>query len=104
MIALNSPDALKESFKTTLLELECDQTENTIKILNQINGVEEITPHGVLLHISVIDKKVKKEIRNTLLKNKIHLQRLEEILPTLEDIFISMVNSQDNKKTLEGIQ
>jgi ABC-2 type transport system ATP-binding protein len=104
MIALDSPDTLKENFKTTLLELECDQTENAVSVLNQINGVEEITLHGVLLHISVMDKNVIKEIRNTLLKNKIHLQRLEEILPSLEDIFISMVTNQDNKKALEGIQ
>ncbi len=104
MIALDNPDALKERLKTTLLELECDQTENAVKVLNQINGVEEITLHGVLLHISVSDKKIKKEIRTALLKNNIHLQRLEEILPSLEDVFINMVASQDREKAHEGIQ
>lgn len=99
MIALDNPDALKENLKTTLLELECDQTENAVNVLNQINGVEEITLYGVLLHISVLDKNIKKEIRTALLKNNIHLQRLEEILPSLEDVFISMVASQDRKKS-----
>ena len=102
MIALDNPDALKEKLKTTLLELECDHIENAIKVLNQINGVEEITLHGVLLHVSVTDKNMKKEIRAKLISN--HVQRLEEILPSLEDVFINMVASQDRERIREGIK
>jgi ABC-2 type transport system ATP-binding protein len=103
MIALDNPDALKENLNITLLELDCDQPNKAIEILKPMGSVEEITLYGILLHISVTDKNIKKEIRNALLKNHIHVQRLEEILPSLEDVFINMVANQEHEKTRERI-
>jgi ABC-2 type transport system ATP-binding protein len=99
MIALDNPDALKEQLKTTLLELDCDQPSHAIEVLKKIDGIEEITQYGVLLHITVADKRIGRSIQTTLAKSQIKVHRLDEILPSLEDIFINMVDRQESKET-----
>lgn len=98
MIALDSPDRLKEQFNRTLLELECDDPGKAIQLLQAHRSIDEITLHGVLLHIAVEPGTSPKVIRELLNRKQIKINRLEEILPSLEDVFINMISKQEQKK------
>jgi ABC-2 type transport system ATP-binding protein len=98
MIALDSPDALKQQFKQKLLELDCDQPGKAMQVLQKKKGIGEITLHGVLLHLALQPGTSYKQLRDLLTRSKIKVNRLEEILPSLEDVFINLVSRQEKEK------
>jgi ABC-2 type transport system ATP-binding protein len=102
MIALDSPDHLKEQIKQTLLELDCVDPGAALQVLQKDKRIDEITLHGVLLHISVPAKISPKQMRELLEKKKIKINRLEAILPSLEDVFINMVAKQEQHKPVSS--
>lgn len=95
MIALDSPDHLKKQVHQTLLELDCENPGYALQILQKSRKISEITQHGVWLHLSIQPGATRKVIRELLESRKIKINRLEEILPSLEDVFISMVAGQE---------
>jgi ABC-2 type transport system ATP-binding protein len=98
MIALDNPDRLKEQINTKLLELDCSQPSQAMRVLQSQKSIGEITLHGVLLHIALQPGTTRKEIRELLTREEIKINRLEEILPSLEDVFINMVSKQEQEK------
>ena len=92
MIALASPDTLREKFPGRLILVECDRPSEADEILRGFPGVLETSLHGVLLHVSVQDNFRTQKIEAKLSSSGINVQRVEEILPSLEDVFINLVN------------
>ena len=94
LIALDDPDSLRESLEGTLLEIECDRPNKALDITLDIDGVEEAALHGVLLHVLVSTPAVEKQVKTALNKIKINVQRVEPVLPSLEDVFVSMIEEE----------
>jgi len=95
LIAKGDPDSLKEKLPGTLLEIECEAPSQAINLLQEIPGVIDAAFHGILIHILVENKSLQSNLRKTLQKNAITVQHIEPILPSLEDVFVSMVEGED---------
>jgi ABC-2 type transport system ATP-binding protein len=94
LLALDTPDALKDRLPGFLLEVDCDQPGPAEAVVAVLPGVQEVTAHGVLLHIAVDDESVQPRIAKALTAAQINVQRIEHILPSLEDVFISTVDAE----------
>ncbi|MBN1137360.1 MAG: DUF4162 domain-containing protein, partial [Anaerolineae bacterium] len=94
LLALDTPDALKDGMAGLLLEVDCDQPGPAEEVVSALPGVQEVTPHGILLHVAVTDESVQPRIAESLTAAQIPIQRIEPILPSLEDVFISMVDAE----------
>jgi len=94
LIALSDPDALKEEMEGVLFEIECENPGRADVIFREMPGVLEVTLHGVLLHVTVEKKQLERQLKKELIKADIKTTRLEQVLPSLEDVFISMVEEQ----------
>lgn len=95
LIAQNDPDSLKEDMPGTLLEIECDNPGQAIDLLLGIPGVTDAAFHGILLHVTVEDEALQGRLREALEENGVTVQRIERVLPSLEDVFVGMVDAEN---------
>jgi ABC-2 type transport system ATP-binding protein len=91
MIALASPDTLKDSMPGVLVQITCDQPLRAQEISDQIPGVMDAAIHGVRLHVTLKDEKQVNNLTSALQTAGIQVTEIETILPSLEDVFINMV-------------
>ncbi len=93
LIANASPDELKDELPGILFQLECDKPVEAESVLDGLAEVVDSSLHGVLVHVVVRNKKDQSKVITLLEKNGILVERMEEIEPSLEDVFITMVES-----------
>ena len=103
LIALNDPDSLKEAMNGILFEIDCDEPAHAEQLLKKRDNIQDVAAHGVLLHVLVKDENDKMMLENVLQENGINITRIERILPSLEDVFVSLVNQENRMHVRAGI-
>ena len=95
MVALGTPGELKrDSMKGELLLVECEPLGPAVEALQSAPGVLDAAVFGNALHLVVRDAAAAEpEIRSYLAGHGVSLSRIERILPTLEDVFVSLTTS-----------
>lgn len=101
LIAIASPDTLREQMPTTLFQIDCEQPAEAERLLRPLSEVLEVSMHGALLHVMTNSAKAKERLAATLEQGSIAVHHLEAIQPSLEDIFIYLVNSR-NRRTSQA--
>ncbi|MCU7511994.1 MAG: ABC transporter ATP-binding protein [Ignavibacteria bacterium] len=94
LIAEGSSKELKTNYlSNTILEIECERTVQAMEILEKEDFVDEVSIFGNNMHIAVNSKYTgEDEIRRILgEKNSIPVKRIDRIVPTLEDVFIHLL-------------
>ncbi|HEX2963235.1 MAG TPA: ABC transporter ATP-binding protein [Ignavibacteriales bacterium] len=94
LIAEGSSKELKTNYlSNTILEIECERTVQAMEILEKEDFVDEVSIFGNNMHIAVNSKYTgEDEIRQILgEKNSIPVKRIDRIVPTLEDVFIHLL-------------
>ena len=91
LIALASPDELKARMPGTLLQVDCANPAQAESILEALPGVIDAAVHGAQLHVVLESPGKEKKIRRALTSAGIKIRHAEEIQPSLEDVFISLV-------------
>ncbi len=100
IIASGTSKELKTNYlKNTILEINCEKVVAAMEILEKESFVEEVSIFGNHIHISVNDKyQGKEQIQNILTdQNSIKIKSIDKIVPTLEDVFIHLLET-DNPK------
>jgi len=100
IIAKGSPSELKKlKAWGVLVELECKPVAQAFEILKGCPGCSDIGFSGMHLHLRV-DSLEKGEfvIRALLDKHNINLKRIQEVTPSLEDVFVSLIEEEEKKK------
>jgi ABC-2 type transport system ATP-binding protein len=98
LIALSDPDSLRESVIGVLFEVDCQEPSRAESVLKDLPIVQDVATHGVLLHVQVASEKQRTELEQTLHSNGIVVERIERVLPSLEDIFVSLVNQENRQR------
>ncbi len=96
IIAEGTPKDLKTNYlKNTILEIECDNVVEAMEILEKESFVDETSIFGNQIHLIVNDKYENEDhIKNVLSRNSISVKRIDEIIPTLEDVFIHLLEKK----------
>ena len=99
IIASGSSKELKTKYLTnTILEVECDRVVDALEIFSTKSWVEETSIFGNYIHLSVHDEISGKElIMKTAAESQINIIRIDKIVPTLEDVFIYLLEKDTNK-------
>ena len=92
MIALASPDRLRDELPGTLIQMECDRPNQAKALLDDLPGVFEASVHGALMHVSLESLEGQAEVERSLAQAGIRVNQIESIQPSLEDVFIYMVD------------
>jgi ABC-2 type transport system ATP-binding protein len=99
IVAEGSPTELKENvLKSPTLEVSCPRCIEALKCLQAEPWVQETAVFGSSLHVqpqpSVEPEAARERIRSVLADRGIEVQRIERILPSLEDVFIRLIERQ----------
>ncbi|MDP2884993.1 MAG: ABC transporter ATP-binding protein [Ignavibacteria bacterium] len=96
IIAGGSPKQLKEEhIKTPILEVQCSNVIDALALLEEQAWVIETSVFGTYMHVSVSDeKKARRDIRRILNQRDIQVDNIERITPSLEDVFIFLLDQE----------
>lgn len=99
VIALGTPEHLKKDLDGHgLLRLDTSATLETMRALEEVPGVVESAVFGGGLHVVVDDPEtVMERIRSKLQSANIEITRLEKIVPSLEDVFVALIEAEERK-------
>jgi ABC-2 type transport system ATP-binding protein len=107
MIALASPDRLRDELPGILVQMDCDRPNQAKTVLGELPGVIEASVHGALMHISLESLDRQAEVEQALALAGIRVNQIETIQPSLEDVFIYMVDKSraedsEAQKSVQG--
>ena len=97
VIALGTPADLRADLSThTLIQLETSAPLDTMRALENVPGIGDVAVFGGGLHVSVNEpESAINEIRNRLRAKAIDIHTLEKILPSLEDVFVALIETEE---------
>jgi len=100
VIALGSPQELKHELRSRqLLELISADFFESMNVVEKLPGVLDVAVFGGGLHIAVEDEAAATpRIREALDKRGIKIERLEAIAPSMEDVFVAMIEAADKEQ------
>ena len=93
IVAAGSPGELKRTYiRNPILEVECDRVVDAMELLQSEDWVIETSIFGAYLHVSVADETEGRErVKAALASAGIEVRRMDRIMPSLEDVFISRI-------------
>jgi ABC-2 type transport system ATP-binding protein len=96
IIAGGTPEELKtKSLKSPVFEVETDRVIDAMAALDEDKRVSETSVFGSFLHVSITkEQDAKAVISGVLQKKGISASRIEPIVPSLEDVFIHLIDEQ----------
>jgi len=99
IIALGAPNELKQQLGSYgLLHLDSSDLLESMHALEGEPGVRDVAVFGGGLHVTVEDSNTAiPGIRQALGRKGVEVRRLEAIPPSLEDVFVAMIEAQEHK-------
>ena len=97
LIAIGTPEELKtQLMQDQVLNLQCERPQDAIEMLEAITAVKEVALFGSGLHVVVHNAATAShDIREALLAADVRVDRIESINPSMEDVFVSLVEARD---------
>ena len=97
IIAIGTPEVLKrELMQEEVLEVQCERPQDVMAEVEKIPGVKEAALFGKGLHVVVeAAEPATRAISSLLTQLGFPLVRVEKIVPSLEDVFVSLIEARD---------
>jgi ABC-2 type transport system ATP-binding protein len=89
----DNPDTIKRSLGLPMVEMWSDDARSALNIIKDVDGVRGVSLYGNKLHVALVRTDLIDDIILLLKLSNISIQGHRLILPSIEDIFISRVES-----------
>jgi ABC-2 type transport system ATP-binding protein len=99
VIALGTPAELKAGLTAhSLLNLDSSDPLDTMRALEGLTGVHDVAVFGGGLHVTVDDvDATSARMRERLAARGIEVRKLEQIQPSMEDVFVALIEAEERK-------
>lgn len=94
ILIADNPPAVKNSFGYPMIELWLENSRDAIDMVRGIDGVRSVSIYGDRLHVALSNTDVSSGLIARLKESSIKINSLREIVPSIEDIFISRVEGK----------
>lgn len=100
IVALGTPSEMKRSsMKGDLLLVECEPLGPALDVLRSAPGVLDVAVFGTALHLVVENATtVAPQLQHFLHEHEVRLNHVEEIRPSLEDVFVSLTTENQSRR------
>jgi len=97
MIACGTPGVLKHQLmQDKVLEIVCDRPQDAMEVVARVGGIKEVALFGRGLHaVAMPDGAEPGAVRAALEAQGFPTRRVERITPSLEDVFVSLIEARD---------
>lgn len=100
LIAVGTPELLKRQLmQEDILDVLCERPQDAMGEIEKLQAVVEVALFGRGLHVVAKNGDVAaKSIRRLLSQKSFHVTRVEKIVPSLEDVFVSLIEARDRQE------
>ncbi|WFA08587.1 ABC transporter ATP-binding protein [Tissierella sp. Yu-01] len=99
LLTLATPNNMKDStINGDIIEIKVDDTLRTIETLKTKEKVKEASVYGTGVHALIDPSLPLDELQEHLVKNEIKLINMKKVRPSLEDVFVFLVNDANRKQ------
>jgi ABC-2 type transport system ATP-binding protein len=100
LISIGSPTELKHGLdRYSIFEVQSSNPVDAMELLRRQPWVAETSIFGSAFHVSTLDEPdAQKKIYGLLMNERITADRIEQIIPSLEDVFINRIAEEDARK------
>lgn len=104
VIALGTPEELKHDIAgSALFALEASDLFESLRALEGRPGILDVAVFGGGLHVTVENEdRGRGAIEETLSSARITILRLERIRPSMEDVFVGLIEAEERKQVTNG--
>ena len=103
LVSIGTPEAMKSGRREDILEVQCSRPHEAMDLVAAIPGVKEVALFGSGLHVSTDSATgLENPIQAVLTENGFSLDRIEKIPPTMEDVFVSLIETRDQAGKNQG--
>ncbi len=97
LTAMGTPDELKtQLMQDHVLEIQCERPQDAMGEVETVEGIKEVALFGKGLHaVAVNGETAATAVRSRLVKRGYRVARIERIIPSLEDVFVSLIEARD---------
>jgi ABC-2 type transport system ATP-binding protein len=97
LIAEGTPETLKTRFmQEDVLELACERPQDAMEEIRQLEGIKEVALFGRNLHVVAENgEAAARAVKERLRAAGFGLERVEKIPPSMEDVFVSLIEARD---------
>ncbi len=97
LVAEGGAKELKEKYiKHRIFEIECEPVIEGLEILEKQNFTEDVAIFGNAIHVSVNSAfENNDQLINSLAGSSVKVKRIQQIIPTLEDVFIHLLENKE---------
>jgi ABC-2 type transport system ATP-binding protein len=101
LISIGSPTELKHGLdRYSIFEVRCSNPVDAMELLRTQPWIAETSIFGSSFHASTLDEPdARTKIQRLLAKEHISTGRIEQIIPSLEDVFIHRIAEEDTRTT-----
>ena len=105
IVALDTPLNLKNNaMQDVLFEIECSEVMRGLEVLRQLPMVRDVALYGIYLHVVVEEERLASAIEKALTEKAIRVQRMNRIVPSLEDVFVFLVEKEERNRQRAGLK
>ena len=98
ILSIDTPKNMREKIiKGDILKLKADDTLRAIELLDQKDGVKDSSVYGAGIQILTESDYPPEEIEAYLKENKIKTNHIQKVRPSLEDVFVFLVEEENQK-------
>lgn len=94
MLLVEEPDKIRKSLPYPVFEIVSSHAKKGKHVIEGMAGVHNSALYGERLHIGVRDQAVLEAIKKIFVSQGIEVTRIRQVTPSLEDVFITMVDRQ----------
>jgi drug efflux transport system ATP-binding protein len=106
LIAEGTPDTLKTKFmQEDVLEVACARPQEAMEEIRQLEGIQEVALFGRSLHVAAADgEAAARAVAERLSSAGFGIERIEKISPSMEDVFVSLIEARDNSSEAREVE
>ena len=102
ILSLDTPNAMKEKIiDGDIVEIKVNNTLKSIELLKEKCNVRDASVYGAGIHVMTKPGVNLIELKEYLIQNHINIISIKKVRPTLEDVFIFLVEKENKIKELD---
>lgn len=103
ILSLDTPNTIKEKvIDGEIIEIKVSDTLKSIELLKAKEGVEDASVYGAGIHAMTEPNIDMNELKIYLTQNNVDVYSMKRVKPTLEDVFVFLVEKERNKNIDNG--
>jgi ABC-2 type transport system ATP-binding protein len=96
VLVTDEPSGVKKIIGVPMIEISTSEARSTGDFIGSIDGVISVSIYGDKLHVAIQSKEIAVKIMDQLKAKGFSIEGEREIVPSLEDVFISMVKDRES--------